>query len=245
MAGTRVEGWKMGWEPGMARSKGETWVLGGEVLSMRVVVVGVVEVEKSFRGVLSWAWISMPTVSSQPGIVWLSGFFFFFLFAGEVVVLRALESSFSCLRRGVIGGLGEVVYLRWVREEDCRARGIVWCGGRRQPRRLSWPLRRYLPSSFVDIRAIGVLRRRGVDWEVGDVWVRCWIEVWRFGAPKLPLQITVKAPGRVRVTSVSPANDRTFSTASRTLCQSRKDFKLHAPIHGTHPHLDMDGPRME
>ena len=95
-AGTKVEGWKSGWEPGRARSKGATWVLGR---SLKEVVAG----EKSLWAVLSCAWISMPTVNSQPGTVWLS-LDFFFLWAPDF--LRALACSFSCLRKGAAGGGG-------------------------------------------------------------------------------------------------------------------------------------------
>lgn len=54
MAGMRVVGWNEGWEPGMARSKGATWVLGWWTASSEL-LLGVEAGEKSLEGVLSWA----------------------------------------------------------------------------------------------------------------------------------------------------------------------------------------------
>lgn len=100
MAGIKVFGSKIGCDPGMAMSKGETCAAvlgfpGEEVESLERAG------EKSLRVVLSCAWISMPTVSSQPGTVCLFVEDFLGCLVGED--FAALASSLSCLRRGVIG----------------------------------------------------------------------------------------------------------------------------------------------
>lgn len=155
MAGMRVVGWNEGWEPGMARSKGATRVLGWWWwTASSELLLGVEAGEKSLEGVLSWAWISMPTVRSQPGTVWLSDFFSFFL--GEPEDLAALAWSLSCLRRGIIWGCwsegvgGVVDRVRRGSIGGARGDGLRW----RQPRRVNWPVRRYFLSSVVGNRAM-------------------------------------------------------------------------------------------
>lgn len=101
-AGIRVGAWKWGWEPGKARSKKERAVLGREEVELDG------ELEKSLVEVLSWAWISMPMVSSQSGRDSEGA-------AEGVVRLEAflrLISSLMAFRRGTGSGeeeMGEMV----------------------------------------------------------------------------------------------------------------------------------------
>ena len=138
----------------MAKSKSATLVLGS---SLKEVVAD----EKSFLGVLSWACISMPTVSSHPGTVWLSAFAFFFL----PNALTAFAWSLSCFLSGTGGAAFVAVascdcvplssLLEVWSERDCaikldNVRGLA----QRHPVLLICPCSRYLLRSETGMRAI-------------------------------------------------------------------------------------------